>query len=169
MISETKSPIMGIGLEKIECQPRIFQTLIALLRLRTLRLMRDLQKLYFMILLPLALAALGLYINSIQNLETKTQSLPLNTQTYGKTALAIHNATDRNLDGFLEQLKDLGVTSMDEYDGNFSSLLRMTPHMGALNINYFKNHDYSFTVLYNDTQQHSLPIMVNLINNAIYR
>nr|CAH7743826.1 unnamed protein product [Callosobruchus chinensis] len=169
IISETKSPVTGIGLEKIECKPNCFQTLIALLRLRILRLIRDWQKLYFMILLPLGLAALGLYLNSIQNLETRTQSLPLNVTLYGNTSLAIHNASNNNLDELYEQLLNLGVTSIDDYDGNFSKLLHIAPHTAALNVNYFEYPDYSITVLYNDTQQHSLPIIINLVNNALYR
>ncbi|KAJ8972472.1 hypothetical protein NQ317_016605 [Molorchus minor] len=149
IISETKSPIQGIGLEKIECRPNVFQTLIALLRLRILRLIRDLQKLYFMILLPLGLAALGLYFNSVQN-------------------LAVFNASGVNLDPFLNQLFKMGVSSLDVYDGNFSLLLDIAPHMAALNVYKFEFPDYSITVLYNDTAQHSLPIVSNLISNAIY-
>ncbi|KAJ8921257.1 hypothetical protein NQ315_013729 [Exocentrus adspersus] len=168
IISETKSPITGIGLERIECHPSSFQTLIALLRLRTLRLVRDLQKLYFMILLPLALAALGLYFNSVQSIEPKIQPLALNGSTYRQTSMAVHNASGKDLDVFFNQLFNLGVTSLDDYDGNFSLLLDIAPHMAALNINRFEDTDFSITVLYNDTVQHSLPIVINLISNALY-
>lgn len=41
---------------------------------------RDLQKLYIMIVLPLAFAALGLYMNSIQELDSKQTSLELNSR-----------------------------------------------------------------------------------------
>ncbi|XP_074040228.1 cholesterol transporter ABCA5 [Leptinotarsa decemlineata] len=169
IISETKSPITGIGLEKIECHPNCFQTMVALLRLRALRLMRDIQKLYFMILLPLGIATLGLYFNSIQSGPLKMHSLALNMSTYSRTPIAVHNASESNLDNFLQQMVDLGVSSLDDYDGNFSSLLYTEPHMAAFNVNYFENLDYSVTVLYNDTEHHSLPIALNLISNAIYR
>lgn len=52
--------------------------MVALLRLRTLRMFRDIQKLYIMIVLPLTFAALGLYMNSIQEMDSKQLSLPLN-------------------------------------------------------------------------------------------
>lgn len=168
IISETKSPITGIGLERIECHPNRFQTLIALLHLRFLRLIRDIQKLYFMILLPLALAALGLYFNSVQSIEPKLQALELNGRTYHSTNIAIHNASGKDLDILFIQLFNLNVTSLDEYDGNFSLLLDIAPHMAAININKFEHPNYAVTILYNDTAQHSLPIVINLISNALY-
>lgn len=169
MISETKSPVVGIGLEKITTNPNTLQTLIALLKLRTLRIIRDLQKLYFMILLPLGLAALGLYFNSMQNLEPRFKPLELNGYSYGnESRFAVHNGTEEDLDGFLNELVKLGVSAVDMYDGNYSKLLSVAPHMAALNINTF-GPDYGITVIYNDTAQHSLPIILNLISNTMYR
>lgn len=49
-----------------------------MLRLRLLRLFRNIQLLYFTIVAPLALVAFGLYINSIQIVDIKMQSLELN-------------------------------------------------------------------------------------------
>lgn len=170
IISETKSPISGIGLEKIECKPNFFQTLIALLHLRIVRLIRDLQKLYFMVLLPLAIAAIGLYFQTIQiQSAPKIESVSLSMDIYKNAAIAVHNDSDQNLDVLFDQLLTLGVNRLDEYDGNFSRLLDFAPHTAAFNINYFQYPDYSITILYNDTQQHSLPVIINLISNALYR
>lgn len=170
IISETRSPITGIGLEKTDCHPNIFQTLIALLRLRVLRMIRDIQKLYFMVLLPLGLAALVLYFNSMQTIEVKLTPLALNGSTYGdETTFAIHNGSGVSLDDFYDQLLEVGVKKIDSYDGNFSLLLDVAPHMAALNVNVFANDMRSITILYNDTLQHSLPIIINLISNGLYR
>lgn len=170
IISETKSPITGLGFERIETNPNCLQTLFALISLRTLRLLRDLQKLYFMILLPLGFATGSLYLNRIQNIEPKIKPLVLNGSTYGMgDSFAVHNASGENIDSFLNQLWNLDVDNIDMYDGNFSMLLDMSPHMAALNINMFKDPEFNFTVIYNDTAQHSLPILINLINNALYR
>lgn len=170
IISETKYPISGLGFEKIETKPNAFQTLLALLRLRILRMIRDLQKLYIMILLPLALAAGGLYLNSMQVLEPRFKVLALNKDTYGvKTTLAVHNRTDSNLDPFLNNLVDMGVQDITVYNGNFSFLLEIAPHMGAMNFNAFDMPEVSITAIYNDTMQHSLPIIMNLISNAFFR
>lgn len=170
VISELKSPITGIGLEKIETNPGFCQTLFALIKLRSLRIIRDLQKLYFMILLPLGLAALGLYLNSIHSMEPKIKSLELNGTTYGQeTLFALHNETSENLDRFINEMIDCGVVEVDVYDGNYSKLLEIGPHMAALNINVYDISHFSITIVYNDTAQHSLPIILNIINNVLYR
>ncbi|CAH0549112.1 unnamed protein product [Brassicogethes aeneus] len=171
IISETKSPITGLGLEKIDCKPSVCQTLFALLRLRTLRMIRDIQKLYFMILFPLALAALGLYFYNPQNLKgPKQKSILLNGDTYGdQTTITLYNGTYSNLDSFQDTLQDFGARSVESFNGNFSTLLQMAPHMAAFNVNSFDLQNYQFTLLYNDTYQHSLPIVLNMLSNTLYR
>ncbi|KAL3270830.1 hypothetical protein HHI36_021350 [Cryptolaemus montrouzieri] len=159
----------NIGNIETECKPSIFQTLFALLHLRVIRIYRDIQKLYFMVFLPLGLAALGLYVNGNQSFEPKQQTLALNGSTYYEAALAIHNGSQRSLDVFLDEMLYSGAKRIDEYNGNFSLLLEMKPHMAALNINAFDYPDYSLTVIYNDTYQHGLPIVINFISNALYR
>lgn len=77
-VQSDKNPvILGLGLDPIKIRPNVRQTLYAMLRLRVLRLFRSLQLLYFTVLAPLALVALGLYLNSIQTNEVKMQSLSL--------------------------------------------------------------------------------------------
>jgi hypothetical protein len=49
----------------------------ALIWLRVIRMFRDIQKLYFMIALPLLFAALGLYLNGIQMEDNRMKSLVL--------------------------------------------------------------------------------------------
>lgn len=156
-------------MEKIECKPNFFQTLIALLRLRIVRLIRDLQKLYFMVLLPLAVAAVGLYFQTIQIQQSKIESLSLSMDIYKNAAIAIHNDSGQNLDPLVDQFFSLGVYKLSEYDGNFSKLLDFVNHTAAFNVNYFEYPEYSITILYNDTQQHSLPVIINLLSNAFYR
>lgn len=167
---DTKPGVVGLGLENIVAKPSAIQTMGALLRLRTLRLVRDIQKLYFMIFLPLGLAALGLYLNTYQTVEPKMNSLVLNANTYKEfTNIAIHNGTDANIDDFLENLLAMKTDDIEIYNGNFTLLLDMAPHMAALNINSYHLPNFSVTTIYNDTAQHSLPIIINLINNAVYR
>ncbi|KAK4878287.1 hypothetical protein RN001_010793 [Aquatica leii] len=170
VICETKSPIIGLGLEKIDAKPNVFQTFIALLTLRFLRLIRDIQKLYFMILLPLGLAAIGLYLNSAQSTEHKMHILHLNAKTYGaETTILVHNNTGKNLDGFIHTLKEVSHNKVSLYNGSFPLLLDIAPHMVALNINQWELPNINITLIYNDTLQHSLPIIVNIIDNTIFR
>jgi ATP-binding cassette subfamily A (ABC1) protein 5 len=79
VINQTNEhPVTGLGFDPVQRNPNKWQTLVALLRLRVLRMFRDIQKLYFMIVLPLGFAALGLYIHSIQSTDPKMNSLTLN-------------------------------------------------------------------------------------------
>ncbi|XP_071448970.1 cholesterol transporter ABCA5-like [Hetaerina americana] len=166
-----------------------WQAARALLWLRLLRMGRDIQLLYFMIALPLGFAVLGLYLNGIQVGNSRMKPLVLNGETYqNATKLAFHNGTGHQLDAFTTALR--GQTygrPLSTYDGNFSHLLNMWPHLGALSISTFdvtlinvssildeyidgpEPSSISLTAIYNDTAQHSLPIVINLINNAIYR
>lgn len=122
-----------------------------------------------MVLLPLAIAAVGLYFQTIQIQESKIESLSLSMDLYKNAAIAIHNDSGQNLDQLYDQFFTLGVYKLDEYDGNFSRLLDIEPHSAAFNVNYFEYPEYSITILYNDTEQHSLPVIINLLSNAFYR
>lgn len=171
VICETKSPIVGLGLEKIETNPNFLQTFVALLSLRILRLIRDIQKLYFMILLPLGLSAIGLYVNSIQSTQYKMKVLNLNPGTYNGSLsnILVHNNTEENIHSFIDTLRDISWKNVKMYNGNFSLLLNIAPHMAALNVNALETPKTNITVIYNDTLQHSLPIIINMIDNVIYR
>ncbi|XP_069698967.1 cholesterol transporter ABCA5-like isoform X2 [Periplaneta americana] len=171
VINQTNEPpVTGLGFDPVETNPNMCQTLVALLRLRILRMFRDIQKLYFMIVLPLGFAALGLYVHSIQSTDPKMKSLVLNAETYKThTKLAFHNATSTSLDDFVMALEESGSSSVDLYNGNFSLLLDLSPHMAALNVNIWEMPEISITTIYNDTAQHSLPIVINVLSNAFYR
>lgn len=77
--NDRNPPILGLGLDPIKIRPNFLQILYAMLRLRILRLFRNIQLLYFTIVAPLALIILGLYINSVQTVDIKMQSLELNS------------------------------------------------------------------------------------------
>ncbi|XP_043254267.1 ABC transporter A family member 1-like isoform X1 [Colletes gigas] len=167
--SDRNPPILGLGLDPIKIRPNFLQILYAMLRLRILRLFRNIQLLYFTIVAPLFLVVLGLYLNSIQMVEIKMQSLRLNTDTYGnETKLLYANNTDYDITDLIEGISQ-DVKYIDEYYGNFANLLKIAPHMAALNINEYSLQKLDLTVAYNDTTQHSLPILINLLSNTYHR
>lgn len=61
------------------------------------------------------------------------------------------------------------VNYVEEFKGKFTDLLHVAPHMAILNVNQFENEHMNFTITYNDTMQHSLPVLVNIISNAYLR
>lgn len=61
------------------------------------------------------------------------------------------------------------VKHIDEYDGNYVNLLKIGPHIAAFNINEYNSLNMDLTIIYNDTMQHSLPILLNVLLNTYYR
>lgn len=62
-------------------------------------------------------------------------------------------------------------TQVDWFDGTYASLLETKdPHIATINFSNCCNlSNISFTVIYNDTAQHSLPVVLNLISGAVYK
>lgn len=85
-LNDKNPSIIGLGLDPIKIRPNFLQTLYAMVRLRSLRLVRNIQLLYFTILAPLGCVVMGLYLNSIQTVEVKMRSLLLNN---GKAFFAL--------------------------------------------------------------------------------
>lgn len=53
------------------------------------------------------------------------------------------------------------------FNGN-SDLFKTKPHLGALKVTKCCD-EIDITILYNDTAMHSLPVILNAINNALYK
>ncbi|XP_050090675.1 cholesterol transporter ABCA5-like isoform X2 [Anopheles aquasalis] len=218
-----------MDLDDIQLYPSRWSTIGALLKLRLTILFRDIQRLYLLIILPLAFTALGLYLNSIQVLSPIMRSILLDNTTYGSniTKIAVHDNTNvmawphsaylyhhhrqqqpaatashhqkrdsqvyvdpvpmllhqkhhqqqQQLQSkesahlyhrFLAELRQ-SANVTEEFNGNFSLLLDIAPHMAAFSVNTISWSNVSITTLYNDTTQHSLPIILNLISNTLLR
>lgn len=209
-------------LDDITAEPSIGSTIWALLIIRCTILIRDLQRLYLMIVVPLLFTGIGLYLNSIQVVTPIMRSITLDNNTYAKDGarIAVHykdfsfdidtsgrfdnlvnnklgrkvitkrddsydtpyggpgdyidDSNDgRNFDvnlnfqAFMDEFTK--ITEVDDFDGGFVTLLNVSAHMAAINITSFTDTNITMTVLYNDTTQHSLPVVLNMITNAIYR
>lgn len=102
------------------------------------------------------------YIHSIWN------NLCL-TDTYGKdTRILYTNRSERDILPMIYQINQ-SVFSLRPYDGNQTDLLSITPHMAVINIDDYDKRRMNVTITYNDTMQHSLPILMNILSNAYYR
>ena len=155
--------------ESVETNPNWSQTTKALLILRLTRIRRDIARLYFSFFLPVGLSILGLYFNSIQPASVEEHSLILNGSTYeSENNFVIYNGTGSNLEEFLGFLRDMGANSIEMYDGNFTSTLGMQL-IAALNIDSLESGKFEATMFYRDFFQHSSAVVINYINNALYR
>lgn len=81
---------------------------------------------------------------------------------YGNTSIAIPKEQSN-----VNLMKYLNIP-LDPIFGENSDLLKNKPHLGALKVTKCCD-DIDITILYNDTSMHSLPIILNAINNALYR
>ena len=77
-------------LEDIILEPSIISIIQALLVVRCTILIRDLQRLYLMIVVPLIFTGVGLYLNSIQVVTPVMRSIVLDNNTYEGSRIAIH-------------------------------------------------------------------------------
>ncbi|KZC11898.1 ATP-binding cassette sub-family A member 5 [Dufourea novaeangliae] len=167
--NDRNPPVLGLGLDPIKIRPNFIQTLYAMLRLRILRLFRNIQLLYFTIVAPLLLIALSLHLNRIRTVEIKMQSLKLDNDTYGEeTKLLYTNHTDHDISDLIDGIAQ-DIRYIEEYNGDFANLSKVAPHMAVFSINKYSEGKIDLTVAYNDTMQHSLPILINSLSNTYYR
>lgn len=95
--------------------------------------------------------------------------LYLFTGTYGnETRILYINNTDHDITELMNGIAQ-DVKHIEEYDGNFANLLNIAPHIAVFDISDYNLPRINLTVIYNDTMQHSLPILMNIISNTYYR
>ncbi|KAI5725432.1 hypothetical protein M8J77_015294 [Diaphorina citri] len=158
--------IAGIGHESVVIERSELQVFAAITRLRLIRLFRDGQKLYIMLIIPLIFAAIGMYMHRNVNIDFVTKPLNLSQYSYTDSyKVAVHVANSTDAQRFLSYFDNSSITL---YNGSYPSLLsynQTMPLLGAINV-YGANN---FTLVYNDTCQHALPILLNLLDNVYDR
>ncbi|XP_059054824.1 cholesterol transporter ABCA5-like [Achroia grisella] len=157
--------------ETVKTNPSCWRTFCALVYIRTVRMIRDPYKLYVMIFMPIISCALGLYMKSRQIVFFRMQPLTLDPDAYfNKTPIAIHSEQNnyKELSGLRVSLELLGAHPIIDFNGSFASLLDME-NFGAFSLRESLIPYAKIMAYYNSTYTHSLPIIVNLLDNSIYR
>ncbi|XP_067014846.1 cholesterol transporter ABCA5 [Anabrus simplex] len=167
----TENPVIGLALEPLVLNPNTPQILMALVKIRVLRVLRDLPKQLMYISMPFLVSLCVFhYSSSLDKVADTLPSLELSVATYyNKSRIAVHNGTTNSLDEFLDSLNVDNPQPVTMFNGNFSLLLDVSPHLVAFNINVYNKPQMNVTTVYNDSMFHSLPIAMNMINNAFYR
>lgn len=101
----------------------------------------------------------------------RMQPLKLDPNAYfNKTPIALYSeqANLKEIEDFQDSLETLGAYPIDFFDGNFSSLLGME-NFGAFSLKDTLIPYGNIMAYYNSTYTHSLPIIINLLDNSIYR
>lgn len=170
-ISNDKANSVMIMKEAVTKMPKKSSIMCAMLRIRVMRLVREKQQLIVLILFPLIFATLGLYTGIMQVVEPVHKFVVLNADLYGKDAgiFVVNKTNNSTIHSLMSEIDP--KAKVDWLTGNYASLLDTKyPHIAAINFtNCCNPSNISFTVIYNDTAQHSLPVVLNLISGAVYR
>ncbi|XP_062859011.1 ATP-binding cassette sub-family A member 5 [Trichomycterus rosablanca] len=81
------------------------------------------------------------------------------------TSLLVLNSTDSDISSFIQNLKaqDIKVEMMNKQD-----YMSAAPHSAAINVTG-SSKGFSYSVAFNSTTVHSLPMAVNILSNALLR
>ncbi|XP_025412978.1 ABC transporter A family member 1-like isoform X2 [Sipha flava] len=139
--------------------PTNWSTIVALLKMRTKRVLRDIHKLYVMILLPIVFLATGIILNKLSHEIQPIRSLVLNYNVYKENSRLIIPS---------EELSNYSTLDSDLYTGSFPGLLDLPSHLGALQQFNECCSPLSLTIYYNDSFIHSLPIILNSITSNLF-
>ncbi|RZF33664.1 hypothetical protein LSTR_LSTR007042 [Laodelphax striatellus] len=160
--------VTGLNFEASRISPDSSKIFRALVLIRAKRLIREPSRLIMMFIAPILFSNLAYYILTQQTVKPTMVPLTLNADTYrGSTGIiALQDASDAPMSSILS---DMDV-EVEPYDGIFRTLLHIVPHVGALDVfSCCDINDAQYSILYNDTAQHSLPAIVNIMNNVLYR
>ncbi|XP_065201451.1 uncharacterized protein LOC135832246 isoform X2 [Planococcus citri] len=156
------SPVTGLGLHSIQVNPNALQTSIAMIKLRLLNICREPSRFILVALVPLLFSAAGLYLDVKTTHDNKMKSLLLNESTYENFSISIPQEQSH-----LDFVQYLNIPLYPLFEGK-SDLLKSKPHVGAFKVSKCCK-EIDITIFYNDTAMHSLPIMINTLNNALYK
>lgn len=99
------------------------------------------------------------------------QPLKLDPNAYfNKTPIALFSESQNSKEiiDLRESLEALGANPIVDFSGNFSSLLDME-NFAAYNLKDSLIPYGKILAYYNSTYTHSLPIIINLLDNSIYK
>lgn len=91
-----------------------------------------------------------------------------------KTSLLVQNSTESDIEDILRSLRSQNILT-EVFNGsdysahhtialNGSDYVSVAPHSAAINV-FHRDNSYTFTVAFNRTMVHSLPVMMNVISN----
>lgn len=101
----------------------------------------------------------------------RMQPLKLDPNSYfNKTPIAVYSEqhNPREILDLTESLENLGAYPIVDFNGSFASLLDME-NFGAFTLQDSLIPYRKIMAYYNSTYTHSLPVIINLLDNSIFR
>ncbi|MCL4125298.1 UNVERIFIED_CONTAM: hypothetical protein GTU68_066750, partial [Idotea baltica] len=90
------------------------------------------------------------------------------SQTSMENNVLVDNETSHDLSLFQTTLADFDLVP-SLYDGNYSIIYHDWPHFSAFDVFQFSGDSFNVRIRFNNSFSHSLPILMNVINNAVLR
>ncbi|XP_035696779.1 ATP-binding cassette sub-family A member 5-like [Branchiostoma floridae] len=156
--------------------------LLAMFRVYFINNIRNKAAIFFRLVMPIIFLVIGVVLlkvlpSGVQGASNPTR-LDLSPGLYlrGRTgpqssadSLLYQNSTGSNLDHLLVNFKSQGFSSVQ---GSLDNLTHTAPHMLAVDVQGLNIStqaiEASFVALYNDSAIHSIPVLLNILSNAIY-
>ncbi|XP_069935833.1 cholesterol transporter ABCA5 isoform X2 [Cherax quadricarinatus] len=165
----------GFAINAVDVKYDAWRAFKALLKIRFINVSREVLAVIFLIFFPLAFVIGSIALADSQNIEIiPDKALHLVPEIYEPNlyGLLLQNSTDHELSD-IESVFEAANMAVDAYSGNYTKIPELGMHMAALNVASFPRATNgvpaNLTLLFNDTYLHSIPILVNLISNAILR
>ncbi|KAK3894585.1 hypothetical protein Pcinc_001659 [Petrolisthes cinctipes] len=161
----------GFSIEAVETKRDTWRIFKAMMIFRLIGAWREIAALIFLVLLPI-----GFLIGAIA--LSDTQSKPVSTSTllnlvpdvYNKDMSALlANKTTHKLESIVSTFLAANMSVM-QYPGYYSDLVNNSDHLTAFNVYNFpevKSELTNVTVRFNDHHNHAIPILLNILNNAV--
>lgn len=163
----------GFVIESVEVKRDDWRAFLALVKIRCTNVIRAPTAVIFLILFPLAFTIGSIALADSQKITISTSEvIALNPSMYDQKfhGALLHNATGHELNDLVSSLTAANM-EVGPYSGNYSDLLHEDHNMGAYNVHSFPRTNSvdkpEVRVLFNDSYMHSIPILVNLLNNGI--
>ncbi|GAB6030175.1 hypothetical protein CHUAL_005851 [Chamberlinius hualienensis] len=145
-----------------------WQAFAIMMKMNILAVVRQPRQICSTVILPILLIIITFYLMTIPTTDkTVNYEVELDFAMYPPYNVLYTDNTGGAIDEFLSELKNEGLT-LESYGGTFADLLNSS-HIYYLNFTSFDDNQLKvgLEAVYNDTAQHSLPILINFINNAI--
>ncbi|XP_033897219.1 cholesterol transporter ABCA5 isoform X1 [Acipenser ruthenus] len=118
--------------------------------------------------LALSLISGNIRINATSRRLSPDLYLLSSKQPFRKYAssLLLHNATDSSIDDFIRNVESQDI-KVELQKGN--DFMASAPHSAAFNISGSNKQHCEYTAVFNSTTVHSLPMLLNVLSNALLR
>ncbi|XP_071532999.1 cholesterol transporter ABCA5-like [Panulirus ornatus] len=165
----------GFAISSVEVSPDVWRAFKALLKMRILNFTREIVAVILLVLLPLGFITGSIALAKSQVIQLPSdKTLHLSPEIYEPKldGTLLHDASESNLTALESVFQSVNMP-VNNYSGNYEDISSLGMHMSAFNVQSFLSTENvnltNLTIAFNDTYMHSIPILVNLLNNALLR